>query len=140
MKKAFSLMEQMIVIIILGLLAAMVMPSLIGQGEQAKQKLVCVQMKSIKNALDMFKLDNGTYPDQEMGLEALIKNPNPENYPNYSASGYFENPILPKDPWKSPFIYVQTEDGINLISLGADRKEGGSKENKDITYADCIKQ
>ncbi len=140
MKKAFSLMELMIVIIILGLLAALVMPNLIGKSEQAKQNLVCVQMKSIKNALDMFKLDNGSYPEQEMGLDALVKNPNAENFPNYAPSGYFENGILPKDPWKSPFIYVQTEDGINLISLGADRKEGGSKENKDITYADCIKQ
>ncbi len=140
MKKAFSLMELMIVIIILGLLAALVMPNLIGKSEQAKQNLVCVQMKSIKNALDMFKLDNGSYPDQEMGLDALIKNPNPENFPNYATSGYFENGILPKDPWKSPYIYVQTEEGINMISLGADRKEGGTKENKDITYADCIKQ
>ena len=104
---------------------------------EAKQNLVCVQMKSIKNALDMFKLDNGSYPDQEMGLDALIKNPNPENFPNYATSGYFENGILPKDPWKSPYIYVQTEEGINMISLGADRKEGGTKENKDITYADC---
>jgi general secretion pathway protein G len=140
MKKAFSLMELMIVIIILGLLAALVMPSLIGKSEEAKQDLVCIQMKSIKNALDMFRLDNGGYPDQERGLDALIKNPNPEDYPNYSSSGYFENAILPKDPWKSPFIYIQTEDGINLISLGADRKEGGTKENKDISYADCIKQ
>lgn len=140
MKKAFSLMELMIVIIILGLLAALVMPNLIGKSEQAKQNLVCVQMKSIKNALDMFKLDNGSYPEQEQGLNALVKNPNPESFPNYAPSGYFENGIVPKDPWKSNYIYVQTADGLNLISLGADRKEGGSGENKDITYADCIKQ
>ncbi len=140
MKKAFSLMELMIVIIILGLLAAMVMPELIGRGEQARQKLVCVQMKSIKNALDMFKLDNGSFPEQEQGLKALVENPNPENYPNYSSSGYFENNIEPKDPWHGRYIYVLSEAGINLISLGADRKEGGSDENKDITYADCIKQ
>lgn len=140
MKKAFSLMELMIVIIILGLLAALVMPSLIGKSEEAKQDLVCIQMKSIKNALDMFRLDNGRYPDQEHGLEALVKNPSPEDYPNYSPSAYFENAIVPKDPWKTPYIYIQTEDGINLISLGANRKEGGTKENKDITYANCIKQ
>ena len=140
MKKAFSLMELMIVIIILGLLAALVMPNLIGKSEEAKQKLVCIQMKSIKNALDMFKLDNGSYPDQEYGIKALSKNPNEERYPNYSPSGYFEDGIVPKDPWKSPYIYTQSDDGINLISLGANRKEGGTKENKDITYAECIKQ
>ena len=133
-------MELMIVIIILGLLAALVMPNLIGKSEQAKQNLVCIQMKSIKNALDMFKLDNGSYPEQEQGLKALVKNPNPENYTNYAPDGYFENGIVPKDPWKNPYIYVQTDDGINLISLGANKKEGGTKENKDVTYADCIKQ
>lgn len=133
-------MELMIVIIILGLLAALVMPNLIGKSEEAKQKLVCVQMKGIKNALDMFKLDNGTYPDAQKGLEALVKNPDPERFPNYAANGYFEEGIIPKDPWKNRFIYVPGEDGINLISLGADRKEGGTKEDRDITYAECIKQ
>ena len=133
-------MELMIVIIILGLLAALVMPNLMGKSEEAKRKLVCVQMKSIKNALDMFKLDNGSYPEQEIGLKALVKNPNPEEYPNYAESGYFENGTLPKDPWKNYYIYIKTDDGINLISLGADRKEGGTKENKDIEYAECIKR
>jgi general secretion pathway protein G len=140
MKKAFSLMELMIVIIILGLLASLVLPSLMGQGEKAKRKLVCVAMGQIKQALNAYKLDNGSYPDQEHGLQALIQNPSPEDNPNYDPSGYFENKILPKDSWKNPFIYVTTEDGFNLISLGADRKEGGTNENKDITYADCIKQ
>ena len=140
MRGAFTLMELMIVIIILGLLATLVMPNLIGKSEQAKQKLVCVQMKGIKNSLDMFKLDNGTYPDAEEGLEALAKNPDPEKYPNYASGGYFEDGNLPKDPWKNRYIYVPADNGINLISLGADRKEGGSDENKDITYAECVKQ
>ena len=139
-RSAFSLMELMIVIIILGLLAALVMPKLIGKSEEAKQDLVCIQMKSIKNALDYFKLDNGSYPDVEEGLEALGKNPSEERYPNYSSGGYFEEGIIPKDPWRSPYIFVPGEEGINLISLGADRKEGGKNENKDITYAECIKQ
>jgi general secretion pathway protein G len=139
-RNGFSLMELMIVIIILGLLAALVMPKLIGKSEEAKQDLVCIQMKSIKNALDYFKLDNGSYPDVEEGLDALAKNPSSEKYPNYSSGGYFEEGIIPKDPWKSPYIFIPGEDGINLISLGADRKEGGKNENKDITYAECIKQ
>jgi len=138
-RSAFSLMELMIVIIILGLLAALVMPNLIGKGEQAKQKLTCVQMKSIKNALDMFKIDNGSYPDGEEGMNALAKNPSTDRYPNYSPGGYFEDGRIPKDPWKNHYIYVRDDAGINLISLGADRKEGGTAENKDISYAECNK-
>ena len=75
-RNAFSLIELMIVIVILGLLAAMVMPSLTGKGEEAKRNLVCVQMKSIYNgALDMFKINNSTYPTTAEGLEALVKKP-----------------------------------------------------------------
>ncbi len=139
-RNAFSLMELMIVIIILGLLAALVMPKLVGKSEEAKQNLVCIQMKSIKNALDYYKLDNGSYPAMEQGLKALVNNPDPEQNPNYSDGGYFEEGIIPKDPWRNAYIYISGDDGINLISLGSDRKEGGKKENKDISYADCIKQ
>ncbi|BCD68958.1 type II secretion system major pseudopilin GspG [Nitratiruptor sp. YY09-18] len=140
MKKAFSLMELMIVIIILGLLASLVLPNLIGKSEEAKQKLVCVQMQSVAQALKMFKLDNGNYPDTQEGLQALVKNPDPEKYPNYSSKGYFSNGQLPKDPWGHPFIYIKTDDGFNLISLGADGKEGGKDENRDISYEDCLKK
>lgn len=133
-------MELMIVIIILGLLAALVMPNLIGKSEQAKQGLVCIQMENIRNALDSFKLDNGSYPDTEQGLDALIKNPDSERYVNFANGGYFKNAVLPKDPWKHHFIYTKDDSGINLISLGADGKEGGKDENKDITYADCAKK
>jgi len=140
MRKAFSLMELMIVIIILGLLASLVLPNLIGKSEEAKQKLVCVQMQSIAQALKMFKLDNGNYPDTEEGLKALVKNPDPEKYPNYSEKGYFSNGQLPKDPWGHPYIYLKTDEGFNLVSLGADGKEGGKGENKDISYEDCLKK
>lgn len=136
----FSLMELMIVIIILGLLAALVMPNLIGKSEQAKQGLVCIQMENIRNALDSFKLDNGTYPDTEQGMEALINNPDPERFINYAPGGYFKNAVVPKDPWKHTFIYTKDDGGINIISLGADGKEGGKDEDKDITYTDCAKK
>lgn len=139
-RKGFSLMELMIVIIILGLLAALVMPNLIGKSEQAKQGLVCIQMENIHNALDSFKLDNGSYPDSEHGLDALLRNPDPERYNNFAPGGYFKNAVLPKDPWKHHFIYTKDDSGINLISLGADGKEGGKDADKDITYADCVKK
>jgi len=138
MKKAFSLIELMIVIVILGLLAAMVMPSLTGKGEQAKRDLVCVEMKSIYNgALDMFKLDNSMYPTTSEGLEALVKNPDNEKYSNYATNGYFKDSKLPKDSWDNNFIYINDDGKIELISLGADKKEGGLNEAKDIKMSSC---
>jgi len=137
-KSAFTLIELMIVIVILGLLAAMVMPSLTGKGEEAKRNLVCVQMKSIYNgSLDMFKVNNSMYPSTEEGLEALVKNPDPEKYPNYSQSGYFKDNKIPKDSWGNDFIYLNNGGDIEIISLGADGKEGGTKEAADIKMSAC---
>ncbi len=137
-RNGFSLIELMIVIVILGLLAAMVMPSLTGKGEEAKRNLVCVQMKSTYNgALDMFKINNSVYPSTEEGLEALVKNPDEELYPNYSMSGYFKDSKMPKDSWGSKFIYINEEGSVELISLGADKKEGGKDEAADIKMSEC---
>jgi len=136
-RSAFTLMELMIVIIILGLLAALVMPNLTGKSEEAKQKLVCIQMKNISQALKMFKVDNGRYPTTEEGLEALMKNPSPDDLPNYSKSGYLEDGSMPKDPWGHPFVYIEEDGKPEIISLGADGKEGGSEENKDIRLSEC---
>ena len=137
-RKAFSLIELMIVIVILGLLAAMVMPSLTGKGEEAKRNLVCVQMKSIYNgALDMFKINNSMYPSTAEGLEALVENPDSDKYSNYSTSGYFKDSKLPKDSWAHDFIYLNDDGKIELISLGADKKEGGEGEAADIKMSEC---
>lgn len=137
MKKAFSLIELMIVIIILGLLASMVMPNLIGKADDAKRKLVCIQMNSVYEALKMFKLDNGLFPSIEEGLGALSINPNPELYVNYASDAYIEGTKAPKDSWGSPFVYINKEGTIELISFGADRKEGGKGEGADIRFSEC---
>ena len=137
MKEAFTLIEIMIVIVILGLLATLVVPNIIGQGEQAKQKLVCVQMKSLKDALDNFKIQEGNYPTTEEGLKALIQNPNPQKYKNYPSGGFLGSKKLPKDPWGGDYIYINNNGNIDIVSLGADKKEGGSGENKDIRFSEC---
>lgn len=124
MKKAFSLMELMVVIIILGLLAAFVLPNLTGKSEEAKDKLVCIQMKSIGQTLKMYKLDNSSYPNTEGGLKTLVE------------KKYFEDGQIPKDAWGNEFIYVQNENGFDLVSLGADKKES---TNDDIYYSKCNK-
>jgi general secretion pathway protein G len=127
MRRGFSLIELMIVIVILGLLAAMVMPSLTGKGEEAKRNLVCVQMKSIYDgALDMYKIKNSVYPSTEEGLEALTQ-----------TDEYFKDGKMPKDSWGQKFIYINNGGKVELISLGADKKEGGEGEGKDIKLSEC---
>jgi len=140
-RSAFTLMELMIVIVILGLLAGLVLPNIMGKGEDAKRKLVCIQMQNISEALKSFKFDNGRYPQTEEGLAALLQNPDEESYKNYATGGYLDGEHEPKDPWKNSYIYINTDDGsFNLISLGADGKEGGSGNDKDITLVECKKQ
>ena len=134
---AFSLMELMIVIIILGLLASLVLPNLMGKGEEAKRKLVCGQMKGVGETLKMFKLDHGVYPSSEDGLQSLITNPSEEDYPSYAPSAYLEGKNLPKDSWKTPFIYINKGNEFDLISLGSDRKEGGEDAAADIRFSEC---
>ncbi len=137
MKKGFSLIELMIVIIILGLLASLVLPNLIGQSEQAKRKLACVQMHSLSDALKSFKVANGSYPTTSEGLKALIQNPDPQKYTSYPIDGFIDGNKVPTDPWKIPYIYIKTDNSFDIISLGADKKEGGSGDDADIKLSTC---
>lgn len=79
-----------------------------GKSDEAKDKLVCIQMKSISQTLKMFKLDTSSYPKTEEGLKILLE------------KKYFEDSKLPKDAWGNEFIYIATEEGYDLISFGAD--------------------
>jgi general secretion pathway protein G len=86
----------------------------------------------------MFKLDNGVYPDTEEGLEALLRNPDNDKYPGYSTSPYMKQ--MPKDAWNTPFVYLNNGDSVELVSYGADRKEGGEGNGADITLSQCEKR
>jgi len=136
-RRAFSLLELLIVIVILGALVAIVAPGLMDTADQAKRDTVCLKMDDLKKRLDMFKLDNGVYPDTEEGFEALLSNPDAEKYPNYRAKPYLKK--LPKDSWKTPFVYIKKGDDVEIISFAADRKEGGEENNGDILFSDCNK-
>ncbi|MEA1916273.1 MAG: type II secretion system major pseudopilin GspG [Campylobacterota bacterium] len=139
LRKGFTLLELMIIIVILGLLAALVLPNLLGKSEDAKRKLVCIQMQSINESLKSFRFDNGMYPDTEEGLHALLKNPDAEKYKNYANGAYLDSKNLPRDPWKNQYIYINEDGELNLISTGADGKDGGSDQGKDITLIECQK-
>lgn len=136
-RKAFTLIEIMVVIIILGILASFVIPNITGKSGEAKQKLVCIQMKSLNESLKMFKIDNGSYPTSEEGLKALMVNPNPEEYSAYSPSGYIEGKNIPKDPWNKSYLYLNLDGTVELISMGSDGKEGGKSEDKDQKLSEC---
>ncbi len=136
-KKAFTLLELLVVILILGILAAAVVPKVVGAGDKAKVDLVCVNMKGAANALKMFKLDNGMYPETEEGFEALQSNPDKDKYTNYASSAYLEN--YPKDSWGNKMVYIKTGNKFDIISYGADKREGGKDEYADIKYSECNK-
>jgi general secretion pathway protein G len=130
-------MELMVVIIILGLLTTLVLPNLVGKSEQAKQKLVCIQMKTISESLKMFKVDFGSFPTMDEGLKALIANPDSSKYRKYPSGGYLDGKTAPKDSWSNEFIYIPSVGDFELVSLGADGREGGADENEDIYFSKC---
>jgi general secretion pathway protein G len=128
-EKGFTLIELLIVMIILGLLAALVAPKLFQKVGSSKQKAAKAQIALFESALDAFRLDVGRYPTTEEGLQALVKNPGLPKWDGpYLPKG------VPKDPWGNDYVYkCPGEHGeYDLYSLGADGKEGGEGENADI--------
>ncbi len=134
-KRAFTLLELLVVIAILGMLAAFVVPAVVGKKDEAQRKITCTQMASIANVLETFKMDNSAYPDTEEGLEALISNPDADKYPQYARTPYYKK--LPKDSWGTPFTYIKTGNSFKLISYAGDKKEGGTGGDEDIVYPGC---
>ena len=134
--RGFTLIELMVVIVILGILAGLIVPRIMGRPEEAKQLKAKMQIESIETALKIYKLDNGAYPDTEQGLQALVELPEAGTIPKkWRKGGYLEKGKIPKDPWGNSFIYLSP--GVNgdydIVSYGADGIPGGEDENKDIT-------
>ena len=136
-KNAFTLLELLVVILILGLLAGTVVPKIIGSATKAKVDLVCTSMAGAAQAIKMFKVDNGMYPETEEGFEALQTNPDPDKYSNYATTAYLEH--LPTDSWGAKMVYLKVGNGFDIISYGADKREGGTDEYADIKYSQCHK-
>jgi general secretion pathway protein G len=132
-RAGFTLLEIMVVIVILGLLAALVVPKLIGRTEEAKRTSARLQIKNLEQALQLFKLDNGFYPETEQGIEALVRPPEIGRIPkNYRKGGYLDR--VPKDPWNTPYVYLSpgTHGDYDVTSYGADGVPGGDGEDADI--------
>ena len=134
-QSGFTLIEVMVVVAILAVIAAMVVPNIVGKDDQARVARVKSDLRSISAAVDMFKLEQYRYPSQDEGLTALVEKP--DNAKNWPAGGYLRT--VPVDPWDNPYIYIvpgYSGRPYEILSLGADGQEGGEEYAADISMDD----
>jgi general secretion pathway protein G len=131
----FTLIEIMVVVFILGLLITLVAPRILGRTDEARQTKAAADIKAIEQALALYKLDNGSFPTSEQGLQALVTRPTTGLIPRrWNPDGYLEKP--PIDPWGTPYVYQSDGNAYVLRSFGADGAEGGEGKNADIDSRD----
>ncbi|MDD3374465.1 MAG: type II secretion system major pseudopilin GspG [Candidatus Omnitrophica bacterium] len=133
-EQGFTLIEIMMVVIILGILGAMVVPNMVGRGEQARETAAYSDIEAnLSTALDLYELDNGRYPTTEQGLKALLQEPTTSPVPMHWNGPYLKKKKIPKDPWGAEYLYVspgiQNPEEYDLSSLGSD----GVESEDDIT-------
>jgi general secretion pathway protein G len=131
--RGFTLIEIMVVVVILGLLAAIVAPNVIGQLDRATVSKAKQDIRAYETALNLFRLDNFRYPTTEQGLQALVVQPNDPTIRNWKPGGYISG--IRKDPWGNDYQYVnpgQHGKEYDLFTLGADGQEGGEGTDADI--------
>jgi len=129
----FTLIEIMVVIVILGVLAALVVPKVMSRPDEARAVAAKQDINALMQALKLYRLDNIHYPSSAQGLKALVEKPGDDPVPrNWKPGGYLER--LPKDPWGTPYQYANPgrHAEIDIWSLGVDGKEGGEGVNADI--------
>jgi general secretion pathway protein G len=131
----FTLIEIMVVITILGILAALIVPRVVGRTDDARIAAARQDIASVMQALKLYRLDNGRYPTTEQGLQALITKPTTEPIPtNWKQGGYLERSSVPKDPWGHVYQYLNPglRGEIDVFSFGADGQSGGENNDADI--------
>lgn len=130
-QRGFSLIEIMVVVVILGILAALVVPKIISRPDEARVVKAKQDVLAIQNALELYKLDNGFYPSTDQGLMALVEkpttNPTPRDWKSYLKS-------LPKDPWGRDYIYLNPgqHGEIDIFTYGANGQPGGTGIDAEI--------
>ena len=128
-QSGFTLLEIMVVIVILGILASMVVPNILGNKEQADRQKAVSDIITLENALDMYKLENNFYPSTQQGLDALVNKPSGTPEPkSYRESGYIRR--LPEDPWGSQYILLSPGEhgAIDIFSAGPDLQPGSEDD------------
>ena len=130
---AFTLIEILVVVAILGILAAIVVPRVMDRPDEAKRVAARADIAAIVQSLKLYRLDNGFYPSTDQGLAALVQKPAANPVPgNWKQGGYLER--LPRDPWGSDYQFLNpgVKGEIDVFSLGADRARGGEGSGADI--------
>lgn len=134
-RSGFTLIEIMVVVVILGLLAALVVPRIGPQVAEAQRTTAATQIRSLEDALEMYRMHNGFYPSTQQGLEALVTAPTTSPVPKrFAEGGYLKK--VPDDPWGNPYVYRNNNGRITITSYGPDGEEGGEGVNADITNED----
>lgn len=131
--KGFTLIEVMVVVVILGILAAVVVPRIMDRPDEARIVKAKQDIRVLESALNLYKLDNYRYPTTDQGLEALVQRPNtPPEPPRWKEGGYIDR--LPQDPWGQPYQYLNPgqQGPIDIYSLGADGQTGGDGTDAEI--------
>lgn len=129
-QRGFTLIELLVVIVIIGILGSVVVPRFMNKPDEARVAKAKHDITAIESALDVYRLDNFTYPTTDQGLEALITNPG--EAPNWQAGGYIKK--LKKDPWGNDYLYMSPgqHGDVDIYSLGADGAPGGEGVAADI--------
>jgi general secretion pathway protein G len=133
--RGFTLIEIMVVITILGILAALIVPRVVGRTDDARIAAARQDIASLMQALKLYRLDNGRYPTTEQGLRALIEKPSVDPVPNnWKQGGYLERSSLPKDPWGKEYQYLSPglRGEIDVFSFGRDGQSGGEGPDADV--------
>ena len=130
-QRGFTLIELMVVLVIIGVLAALIVPNVIGAADEARVTAARTDVTNIMGALKRYRLDNMRYPTAEQGLSALINRPTSGPQPN-NWKPYLEK--LPKDPWGNPYQYLNpgVKGEVDVMSFGADGQSGGDGNNADV--------
>jgi general secretion pathway protein G len=132
-QRGFTLIEVMVVVVILGILAALVVPKIMGRPDEARVIKARQDVQAIEAALNLYRLDNHAYPGTDQGLKALVEKPAGEPAaPNWKAGGYLDR--VPQDPWGREYQYLNPglHGEIDVWSYGADGREGGEGVNADL--------
>ncbi|MHB9101486.1 MAG: type II secretion system major pseudopilin GspG [Sulfuricella sp.] len=132
-QRGFTLIEIMVVVVILGILAALVVPKVMSRPDEARIVAAKQDIQALAQALKLYRLDNQRYPTSEQGLQALVQKPTTAPLPpNWKPGGYLDR--LPKDPWGHPYLYLNPglRGEIDILSYGADGASGGEGNDADI--------
>ncbi len=135
LNKGFTLIELMVVVVILGVLASLIVPRLMGRTDDAKIVKAKVDISAIETGLKLYRLDNGRYPTTEQGLAALVQEPTTQPLPvKWPRGGYLDREQVPKDPWGREYLYLSpgVHREFDIISYGADGTSGGEDVDADI--------